>query len=320
MVGIRLKRPRSMTRRTAWRPLLVALLGLATVGALWDPGPALAGTAQTGSLSPGGLDRTYRIYVPAGYDATTAVPLVLVFHGGGGSGEQVARQTGFDAEAEREGFIAVYPDGTSRGRTDLLTWNAGHCCGSALAEGIDDVAFVAALLDQLETDYAIDPARVYATGFSNGAMLTHLLGCGLADRFAAIAPVSGVAPLDGCAPVRPLSVLHVHGTADRVAPYEGGFVPDSVPPRTDPAAADAVAHWQAANDCPAATVTTEGAITIELAEPCAAGTTVELMAVADGGHAWPGGRRPRPQADAPSAALDATETIWAFFAAHAAEA
>jgi polyhydroxybutyrate depolymerase len=300
-------------RWAAGTPLLAALIVLAAAGALWTPRPALAGAVSSGSLSSGGLERTYRVYLPSSYDGTTPVPLVLVFHGTGGSGEQVARQTGFDAAAEREGFIAVYPDGTTPGRVEVPTWNAGHCCGPAMTEGIDDVAFVAALLDQLEVDYAIDPARIYATGFSNGAMLTHVLGCELADRLAAIAPISGTAFMDGCVLTQPLPVLHIHGTADDIVPYEGGFVARTPKPRTDPALADVVAFWQTANDCPAATSTRDGVVTTELAAECADGTAVELITIAGGGHAWPGGRQARPAADLPSEALDATATIWAFF-------
>jgi polyhydroxybutyrate depolymerase len=119
--------------------------------------------------------------------------------------------------------------------------------------------------------------------------------------------------MDGCVLTQPLPVLHIHGTADDIVPYEGGFVENTPQPRTDPAVVDVIASWQTANDCPAAAATRDGVVTTELAAACADGTAVELITIAGGGHAWPGGRQARPGADPPSDALDATTTIWAFF-------
>jgi poly(3-hydroxybutyrate) depolymerase len=95
-----------------------------------------------------------------------------------------------DALAERAGFIVVYPNGTGRLDEKLLTWNAGLCCGYAMTEKVDDVGFVRALLDALATRAPVDTARVYATGLSNGAMLSYRLAAQLSDRIAAVAPVA----------------------------------------------------------------------------------------------------------------------------------
>jgi polyhydroxybutyrate depolymerase len=104
----------------------------------------------------------------------------------------------------------------------LLTWNTGTCCGYAQRSHVDDVAFIRALLDSLERTYRIDRRRVYATGLSNGGMMSYLVACALSDRFAAVAPVSGELSMD-CAPTIPVSVLIIHGTADENLPYNGGI-------------------------------------------------------------------------------------------------
>jgi hypothetical protein len=117
-------------------------------------GPSTAypsGTTTVAMLDHDGESRSYRVHVPPGYDGLTPVPLVFVFHGGGGSGEQIElRSSGMNEIADREGFVAVYADGTGT----IRTWNAGGCCGSAARDEVDDVGFVRALLDHLEASSA----------------------------------------------------------------------------------------------------------------------------------------------------------------------
>ncbi|MCB9611537.1 MAG: prolyl oligopeptidase family serine peptidase [Sandaracinus sp.] len=121
--------------------------------------------------------------------------------------------------AEREGFVVVYPDGTGT----IPTWNAGGCCGSAVRDDVNDVGFVAAILDRLEGELCLDRDRVFATGMSNGGMMSHRLGCELSERFAAVAPVAGTLMFDACTPTRPVHVMHVHGSDDGHVPWEGGL-------------------------------------------------------------------------------------------------
>ena len=152
------------------------------------------------------------------------MPVVIVFHGGGGSADSVRRQSRMSAKGAAEGFIVVYPQGSGGIAGKLKTWNAGTCCGQAMQHGIDEIAFVAALLDDLQATVAVDRARVYATGISNGGMMAYEVACALADRIAAIAVVAGeMTALERCRPSRPMPVLVIHGSADRNLPVDGGI-------------------------------------------------------------------------------------------------
>src|SRR4051794_31635504 len=137
---------------------------------------APAGTTVDGTLEVGGRTRTYHVHYP------TKVPdgpasLVIGLHGGLGSGRQFEENTGFDAVADSNGFIVVYPDGIGgvMGDQDLRTWNAGNCCGPARQQNVDDVGFISALIDHLSSTMAIDEDRVYAVGHSNGGIMAYRL-------------------------------------------------------------------------------------------------------------------------------------------------
>ena len=173
------------------------------------------GRSYEGRLRVDGRERTYLVDLPPRYDGRRALPLVLVFHGGGGNARQVRQQTGMSELARREGFIAVYPNGSGRLDGRILTWNAGTCCGYARQQRIDEVAFVRALLDSLQATLRIDPARVYATGMSNGGMMAHLVGCSLGGRIAAIGVVAGELTVPECRPPRPVAVVLIHGIGHR---------------------------------------------------------------------------------------------------------
>jgi len=288
------------------------------------PAPALlaaqpaAARGYEGHLRVGGRDRSYWVDLPPRYDRHRALPLVLVFHGGGGSGRLARRQTGMSELAAREGFIAVYPDGSGRfGGGRLLTWNAGSCCGYARARRIDEAAFARALLDTLQARYRVDPSRIYAAGHSNGGMMAYIVGCALGGRVAAIAVVSGELTMPECRPPRPVSVLVIHGTADDHLPFGGGVGPAAVAKHDARGVAYAVDTWRRVDACPArASVETRGSVVVTRYATCAGGASVELHAIQGGGHAWPGGRRTARFMDAPGTALQATPLIWSFFAAH----
>lgn len=280
-----------------------------------DPGPA-PGTVER-TVTVDGVARTYRVHVPAGLAGRA--PLVVVLHGGGGgNGAQVEQQTGFTATADQHGFVVTYPNGT--GRTRLLTWNAGTCCGYARDQRVDDVRFLHAMLDALAAEFRVDPARVYVTGFSNGAMMAYRLGCELTDRIAAIAPVSGALNTEPCTPSRPLPVLHIHGTADQHVPIAGGppqrDVPGTPPWQNTPLAY-ANDFWTRHNTCPATPAETgRDGVTTTTHAPCADGTEVVQVVIDGGGHAWPGGIQHRAAADDPPPAPDANTVIWTFFTRH----
>jgi polyhydroxybutyrate depolymerase len=177
---------------------------------------ALAKGYHTRTLQHGGLTRKYTVYLPTQYEASQAMPLVLALHGGYGTADGMKDYSGFNATADTHGFIVAYPEG------DGKSWNAGDCCGDLT---IDDVGFIGKVLDDLETVACVDPKRVYATGMSNGSMMSHRLACELSLRVTAIAGVAGqlgTSYLQTCAPARKVPILHIHGTEDGCAPFSGG--------------------------------------------------------------------------------------------------
>lgn len=160
-----------------------------------------------------------------------------MLHGGAGSGQQIQRHSEMDADADEFGFLVAYPDGSGRSGDRLLTWNAGHCCGYALENNVDDVAYLELLIDSLMSHYAIDPQRVFITGISNGGMMAYRVGAELADKVAGIAPIAGSIggqPAGGGVevfpplPTQPVSVIVFHGMQDGHVVYEGGIGPEEI--------------------------------------------------------------------------------------------
>jgi polyhydroxybutyrate depolymerase len=239
---------------------------------------------------------------------------VVALHGGMGTGTGIARQGDWDRVAGREGFVALYPDGTSR------AWNAGTCCGPPARDGVDDVGFVLTAIAALAAEHPIDPARVYATGMSNGGMMAYRLACEAPETFAAIAPV-GCSSTYPPGPSGPVSLLHVHGLRDDFVPFEGGL-PRRTSQRHPPSyvpVEDVVRQFVAVNGCPdEPTVHVAGEVTTTTWAPGPGGEAVALVTIAEGMHSWPGGRRMLRTLDPPSPALDATAVIWRFFASRPA--
>lgn len=271
------------------------------------------------TLVHGGRTRSYFLHVPdAVLRSAQRVPLVIDLHGGGGNGRIAAAMTGFTAKAEREGFIVVYPNGTGPREDILLTWNAGGCCAHAMINGVDDVGFIAALIDKLVRERPVDSRRVYVTGMSNGAMMAHRLAIALPDRIAAIAPVVGALFGDERPPRGPVAALIINGALDRAVPVDGGTLGG----RAQRAAASAPllpaaaqdAFWARANGCTGAPREEMlGAAVRVWRHACPAGRDVVRYLVLDGGHAWPGGRAGTRGADRPATSIDATDVIWSFF-------
>jgi polyhydroxybutyrate depolymerase len=263
------------------------------------------------SISVGGLTRTFHVYRPTGI--TSSAPLVVFLHGGFGSGAEAEKYYAWDGEADAHGFLVAYPDGYDH------AWNVGGgCCGEPASKNIDDVAFISAMVAQIEREAPIDARRVYATGISNGGMMDYRLACST-TLFAAIGPDSAT-ELGTCASPARLSVIHIHGTADHNIPYNGG-PGDGYAHIDGPSVPSVVAGWRGIDGCGSASSSVQGAVTTSVAT-CPDGRAVELITIAGAGHQWPGSPdRPVIQKalglDTPSTALDATSVIWAFFAAHA---
>ena len=267
----------------------------------------------TRSLVHDGIERTYLLHIPPGYDATRPTPLVLAFHGFELDGGEMARISGLNEQADLSGFIVAYPNGTGA----KSSWNGGHCCGEAAKNNVDDVGFVRALIDELSTLTSIDPARVYATGFSNGAIFVYRLACEASDRIAAFAPVSATPVREDqqvCQPSRSVPLIYFHGTADRLNPYQGGTTGAGFEYVTVP---EAIQFWTGMNTCPASPQSvTSGNIQHDVYAPCAQGAAVELYTIMDGEHAWPGGEAVNARVGEPTMEISATPLIWEFFAAH----
>ncbi|OBB83961.1 PHB depolymerase family esterase [Mycobacterium sp. 852002-30065_SCH5024008] len=240
-------------------------------------------------INVGGHDRSYRLYEPPG--ASASAPLVVVLHGYSGSGRQVEGDYGWDALADSAKFVVVYPDGLDR------AWNVDGegCCGRPGREGVDDVAFVSAAVADIAKHVSTDPARIYVSGMSNGGIMAYTLACAT-DIFAAIGPVAGT-QLNRCPNPRPMSVMHIHGTADRLVPYGGGQGFSVI---NGPSVPDVNAFWRNVDQCAAPATTTNGPLTTSTAG-CAGSRGVTLITIEAGGHEWP-----------PFAA----RTLWEFFAAH----
>ena len=267
--------------------------------------------------------RSYILHVPPKLPPRPA--LVLNFHGGGGHASGQQKYSRMDAVADREGFLVVYPEGTGPAIGNFLTWNAGGCCGSAVRDNVDDVGYVKRLLLDLSRRQAYDPARVYATGLSNGAMMADRLGAELSDRIAAVAAVAGVIAVERFPAARRVPVMHIHSMDDPRAPYAGGLGPlfPSTNTRVMHLAVDvAVADWAQANGCsgplePREKKEWKGHTATLLAYP-KCGAEVLLWKLTGAGHVWPGGELDYfPKLLGPgTAVIDANEVMWRFFSRH----
>jgi polyhydroxybutyrate depolymerase len=301
--------------RLLLRMAATGLASLALAAAAAAAGPAPQGRQ---ALVHQGLERAYVLRLPGTpVPAGQRLPLVLVLHGGGGHAENAEAMTGFTAVARREGFIVVYPEGTGRLKGRLLTWNAGHCCGRAMEQRVDDVGFIRALIERLVASHPVDPRRIYATGISNGGMMAHRLGRELPDRLAGIAPVVATLFGDEKKPPQPVAALMINGQLDTAVPPAGGAPGGRFPNAWDgtpalPAQAQG-RFWAAANGCEDPPETQVQGLVQRTRYRCAPGRAVEAVMVQDNGHAWPGGQAGTRRADPPSQALNATEAIWAFF-------
>ena len=254
-----------------------------------------------GSMNYGGKSRTYLLHLPEGYTGSQPLPIVFALHGLYFTGSKMKDLTGFNAIADAENFIAVYPDGINK------HWAAPD--GS-----VDDVGFISALIDELQSDYNVDENRIYAAGASNGGMFTYRLSLELADRIAAVAIVAGYmpayGPLPSPTPARPISVIHFHGTSDGMIPYDR--------------AESAADYWVEFDNCSAPPVT-EFLPNLDLSD----GTTVDeyiypngsenseftLYKINGGGHTWPGSES-NTLPGVTTHDINASEIIWDFFKKH----
>ena len=272
--------------------------------------PGFSQTNTTHTLSFGGLQRTYRLYVPAKYNATQAVPLVLNLHGLGSNGAQQEKYGNFMPIADTANFIIAHPDGL---KSAIGTgWNNFGAPGT----GVDDLGFLAAMIDDISAKYSINKNRIYSTGMSNGGFMSYDLACFLSTRIAAIASVTGsmiASHLKSCNINRPMPIMEIHGTADNVVSYPGN---GGILASTNIDAL--VKFWVDFNKCAAPVIknlpdinTTDGStVEHQVYNNGKNGTTVELYKVIGGGHAWPGSV---VGGIAANQDFNACKEIWRFF-------
>lgn len=269
-----------------------------------------AQTVVTGTIQSGGLTREYRLYRPAAYTGNTPVPLILNLHGYGSNNLEQEFYGDFRGIADTANFLIVHPNGTidNQGKRFWNTFGTGST--------VDDTGFIGDLLDALESQYNIDPNRIYSTGMSNGGFMSYTLACELNERIAAIASVTGsmIGPnLAACNPQRPVPVMEIHGTADNTVPYNGTVLSAFV---AIPTLVDA---WVGFNNCNPTplftnvpnTSTTDGCTAEHYVYSGGdAGTTVEHYKIIDGGHTWPGAIFP---IGVTNQDIQASREIWRFF-------
>jgi polyhydroxybutyrate depolymerase len=271
----------------------------------------VGGTLVLPSSASPTSDRPYGLKVPAGYDANQPVPLVVLLHGYTANGARQAGYFGLPALADKEGFLLAYPDGT-RDRLGNRFWNATDACCDFFHSGVDDVAYIDAVIDDVAAKYRVDPARVFVAGHSNGAFMAHRYACDRSARVAAIVTLAGMQWTDQshCKPESPVSVLHVHGRQDGTIKYDGGATPGGA----YPGAVETVGDWAAHDACTGELAATGRKFdldrtvaadeTVEQAvSGCPAGVGVGLWTIEGGGHV-------------PAFNDHWAEAIWAFMSTH----
>ncbi len=289
------------------------------------------------TLKVGNWTRHYTVHVPRGYDGRQPLPVVIMLHGGGGTSKGASEETGWDAKADKENFLAVFPNAVARdpekpgnfARNPQL-WNDGSDRFYPGQKAPDDVAFLNALLDELGKNFAVDARRIYVTGFSNGASMTFRFGAAAAQRLAALAPVAGACWLEPLTVERPLPLCYLTGTADPLNIMEGGAPKlafggsDKVRAKPKPPVRDSILKWAKAIGCPAVAAQTNehNGVRIETFGPGRESAEIVFVTVAGQGHTWAGGQSLLPESwvGKRTDKLNATDFIWDFFKNHPAPA
>jgi len=272
-----------------------------------------------------GQRRVYRYYLPTHYESDKSYPLVIALHGGISRGRNIRLRSGLDQIAEREGFIAVYPEGNGIGAL-LRHWNAGLCCAKAMKADVDDVGFVLHLIDELGASLSIDEARIYVFGFSNGAMLAYRIAAEKPQRIAAIAAISGTfgrvndsGEFDWHIPIPklPVPTMIVHGSKDPRLPFDGiqdrkgkNNELNMIPVR------EGARYWARSNGCAASGMrTSSGFENVELTiwSDCNSNSEVRLYRLDGWKHSW-AGASPNTGSDYNQVGrFETAEVIWNFF-------
>lgn len=310
------RKPAKKQRLKTVGRVLLFVIGIPAVLVLVFYGWLMTKDESNGKLVSSGVTRSYLLYVPKSYARSRPAPLVISLHGAAGWPAFQRDISHWNDVADKHGFIVVYPAGTPLiGERGPRVWPMGP-------ESLDlDVKFISDLIDKLEADYNIDRSRIYADGLSNGGGMAYALGCKLSHRVAAIGAVAAAlsVPAGLCNNGSPEPVIAFHGTADHMAPYDGGRSGDPVSPQQFPAIRDWISDWAKHNHCTGDPVDTPVNATVHRLSytNCALNADVVLYTVEGGGHAWPGGK-PLPEwwVGRTPREIDATRLLWDFFVQH----
>lgn len=277
--------PRPVTHSTSAAPLVLCKTPPHTLG------------DSSGSLLSGGLKRTFLLHLAPSY-GTQPQALLIVYHGYSWTSQVMANTTHMAQEADKAGFVVVFPQGVDT----PPSWNAGVGAYGPTGDA-DDVQFTRDLINYFEQNYCIDAHRIYVNGFSLGGGMAYRVACALADTIAAVATISGAYyPIPGgCQPSRPLPVLEIHGAADTLAPYAGN------PTLHMAAVKDYLDGWLTRDMCNGTHTVffNQGDVTATAWTHCAPGVSVVHYRISDGGHVWPG---------SPGAThvIDGSSVVWDF--------
>jgi len=299
-----------------WRSLTGVILGLIFAGS------ALACDGETREIELEfrfqGENRKALYIEPGSVPCDADRPLVIALHGGGGSIKSMANEYNFRREAQKYGWPLLVPNGVSAFRNGrFATWNAGTCCGRAQKQGSDDVAFIRAVLNRAKTEgLRFDQDRVYASGMSNGGMMSYQLACNGEGLVRAIAPVAGTDSTLSCNPPRPVPLLHIHAKNDQNVLFDGGCGPGCISKHDHPSVPDTIAKWRKINRTGPKPRHQQAGSGFSCTVWQGSGVPVELCVVDNGGHSWPGGNKFYRRQPEPSRAMDATARIYAFFNAN----
>jgi len=254
------------------------------------------------------VSRPYGLQVPTSYNSGTPAPLIVVLHGYSSSGRGQAQYFGLFDGSEKHGYLLAYPDGTTDAR-GYRFWNATDACCNFYGSQVDDVAYLSAVIDDVEARYNVDPHRIFVVGHSNGGFMAHRLACEIGNRLAAVVSLAGATWKDParCPAASPVNVLQVHGDADDTILYGGT--------PAYPSAHETVTTWAQKNGCTGSLQQTGARLDLDTqltgAETqeqtftgCPSNGAVSLWTIAGGGHV-------------PSLGTEWPEAVWVYISSHA---
>jgi polyhydroxybutyrate depolymerase len=279
--------------------------------------------SMRGVLTVAGINRSYLLHVPPACSGSGPRPLLVVLHGADASGPMMMFYTRFNDIADRNNFIVVYPNSVGP------YWNDGRVDMNSVSfkANIDDVKFIASLIDHIASRYRVDTGRVYVAGFSNGGMMALRLAIAVPEKLAAVSSVSGLLPkhLSYLTPARPIPVMIIQGTDDPIVPCGGGKLNGKHGEVLS--AVDTTAYWSSRNGCSSRVGVQvlpdrdpdDGTLVFRVSYACKnSGMEVVLLTIQGGGHTWPGAPIAVPDGKSGKTCRDisASDIIWDFFSHH----